>query len=238
MTQTGLTTQTGSTNQDGGTHVTVQGLLDSLQATRDAEWPPEQLHASATLRRSLEANADRARFVKPGDLVQPFALPEVDGGQVVLTDLLADGPVVLLFFRFADCPACNTALSGYQVALEPALRELGARLVAISPQVPEKLVAIKKRHHFDFLVASDHEYTLIDTFGIGFDPDEESKRKYLQGGHDFSVILGTGRWTLPYPTVVVIDRDRVVRFADVHPNWMIRTEATTVLDAVRSPGQR
>ncbi|WP_131787020.1 peroxiredoxin-like family protein [Protofrankia symbiont of Coriaria ruscifolia] len=213
--------------------MTVQGLLDALQATRDVEWTADQLRASATLRRSLEAEADHARFVKTGDLVRPFTLAEVDGGQVVLTDLLADGPAVLIFFRFADCPACNTALSGYHLALAPHLHDLGVPLVAISPQIPEKLVEIKKRHDFGFLVASDREYALIDAFGIGFDPDDASKRKSIENGHDLSVVLGNGRWTLPYPTVVVIDRDRVVRFADVHPNWMVRTEATTVLNAVR-----
>jgi peroxiredoxin len=35
------------------------------------------------------------------------------------------------------------------------------------------------------------------------------------------------------PTVVVIDQDRVVRFADVHPDWLVRTEADAVIDAVR-----
>ncbi|WP_054569489.1 hypothetical protein [Frankia sp. R43] len=77
--------------------MTIQGLLDQLQATRDAEWAPEQLRAHADLRRSLEANADRARFVKPGDVVPPFVLAEVGGGTVILDDLLAEGPVTLVF---------------------------------------------------------------------------------------------------------------------------------------------
>ena len=36
------------------------------------------------------------------------------------------------------------------------------------------------------------------------------------------------------PTVVVIDANRVVRFADVHPDWLVRTEADAVIDAVRA----
>jgi hypothetical protein len=31
----------------------------------------------------------------------------------------------------------------------------------------------------------------------------------------------------------VIDQSRVVRFADVHPDWLVRTEADAVIDAVR-----
>ncbi|ONH59787.1 alkyl hydroperoxide reductase [Frankia sp. CcI49] len=220
-------------NQTVAAPVTIQGLLDQLQATRDAEWAPEQLRAHADLRRSLEANADRARFVKPGDVVPPFVLAEVGGGTVILDDLLAEGPVTLVFFRFEGCPACNTALRGYQLTLAPALRELGAHLVIVSPQIAEKLVAIKERHGFDFPVASDPDRVLIDFFGIGFAPDEEAREESRRKGADLGAILGTGEWTLPYPTVVVIDQDRTVRFADVHPDWMVRTESSAVLAAVR-----
>ena len=31
------------------------------------------------------------------------------------------------------------------------------------------------------------------------------------------------------PTIVVVGPDRVVRFADVHPDWLVRTEADAVL---------
>jgi hypothetical protein len=34
------------------------------------------------------------------------------------------------------------------------------------------------------------------------------------------------------PTVIVIDQKRVVRFADVHPDWLLRTEAEPILEAV------
>jgi peroxiredoxin len=70
------------------------------------------------------------------------AFPGVDGGEVVLTDLLATGPVVLIFFRFEGCPACNAAWSAYQLSLAPVLQELGVHHVGVSPQAPEKLMAI------------------------------------------------------------------------------------------------
>lgn len=212
---------------------TVQGRLDDLQAERDETWDVARLREHAALRQSLEDQAVRERFVKEGDVVTPFSLAEVDGGTVVLTELLADGPVVLIFFRFEGCPACNAAWSAYRESLLPALRELGAHLVAVSPQVPEKLVAIKRRHDFAFLVASDPDATLLHEFGIAFAPSDEARHRSLREGNDLGAILGTGKWELPYPTAVVIDQDRVVRFADVHPNWMIRTEAQTIIDVVR-----
>jgi peroxiredoxin len=214
---------------------TVTGLLAELHAYRVQTMAPAALAANIDQRRTLEQTADRDAFVKAGDVVEPFTLPEVLGGTVDLDQLLAAGPVVLLFFRFAGCPACNISLRHYQQELYPALAELGATLVAVSPQVPDKLAAIKNRYGFLFPVASDTGSELGRRFGITFTPTPEAQARALAKGSDLGAELGTGSsWELPMPTVVVIDADRVVRFADVHPDWLVRTEADVVIDAVRA----
>jgi len=212
----------------------VQKNLDALQAWRDTEWTPEHLAEHHAYRQKLQEEADWSRIVQVGDVVAPFVLDEVDGGSVVLADLLRTGPAVLIFFRFENCPACNAALPAYRDALAPELARLGVHLLAISPQIPERLVAIKRRLDLPFPVASDPDASLIRSLGIGFAPTPEEQVERLRLGYDNPAVLGNGRWDLPYPTVVVIDQDYVVRFADAHPNWMVRTEVDTVLDEVRS----
>jgi peroxiredoxin len=229
-----LSIQEETMSQTTTTTVGVQARLDGLQEERNRTWSVEQLETQTALRDELEATVDRERLVKPGDRVPDFRLPEADGGNVALAELLAVGPVVLIFFRFEGCGACNAALPGYQEALAPALRDLGAQLVAISPQVPEKLAEIKHRYGFDFPVASDTDAALIEALGIGFEPDVDARARTLAAGNDLGAILGTGSWTLPYPTVIVLDRDGVVRFADVHPDWMVRTEADAIIEAVQA----
>ncbi|MCK9877118.1 AhpC/TSA family protein [Frankia sp. Ag45/Mut15] len=213
---------------------TLAEFMAELQASRDAEWPAEQLRGHAELRGRLVEQADPSRFVAPGDVVAPFALPTAGGGTTRLDDLVARGPAVLLFFRFEACPACNTALRGYQQTLAPALRELGVELVAISPQVPERLVRVRERHGFDFTVASDPDHALIDRFGLGFAPTDAERDASRARGVDLGEILGTGSWVLPYPSAVVIDQAKVVRFAEVQPNWMVRAESTRIIAAVRA----
>jgi peroxiredoxin len=212
----------------------VQKNLDALQAWRDTEWTPEHLAEHHAYRQKLQEEADWSRMVQVGDVVAPFVLDEVDGGSVVLADLLRTGPAVLIFFRFENCPACNAALPAYRDALAPELARLGVHLLAISPQIPERLVAIKRRLDLPFPVASDPHASLIRSLGIAFAPTPEEQVERLRLGYDNPAVLGNGRWDLPYPTVVVIDQDYVVRFADAHPNWMVRTEVDTVLDEVRS----
>jgi peroxiredoxin len=208
-------------------------LLADLHAYRLQTMAPAALQVNIDQRQLLEDTADRAAFVKAGDVVEPFSLPEVHGGVVELERLLDDGPAVLLFFRYEGCPACNIALRHYQLELYPALAELGATLVAVSPQVPPRLAGIKNRFGFGFPVASDTGNGLARRFGITFTASAASRAHALAQGSDLGAALGTGQWELPMPTIVVIDQNRVVRFADVHPDWLVRTEAETVIDAVR-----
>jgi peroxiredoxin len=212
----------------------VRKILGDLHAHRLKTMDPAALQVNINQRRALVETANHDGFVKAGDRVDPFVLQNVDGGELSLDQLLAHGPAVLIFFRFATCPACNLALPYYDRALWPALRKLGASLTAVSPQVPEKLVDIKTRHGFTFDVASDIGNALGRRFGILFEFDEGSKKAAAASGTWIGETTGTGTWELPMPAIVVIGQDRVVRFADVSPDWMARTEAEPVIDAVRA----
>lgn len=213
---------------------TLKSLLDDLHATRVATWAPEALAINVNQRRTLVETADLAGFVKAGDRLETFTLPEVEGGEITLDGLLADGPAVLVFFRFATCPACNIALPHYDRVLWPALKALGASLTAISPQVPDRLADIKVRHDFGFNVASDLGNALGRRLGILYSYDEASRAAAQAAGNFIGDVTGTGTWELPMPAVIVVGQDRTVRFADVSPDWLARTEAEPVIEAVRS----
>jgi len=212
---------------------TLKDLLGALHAERVATWDPKALQVNIDQRQTLVDTADPSAWVKAGDKVPDFSLPEVDGGEVTLESLTAKGPAVLIFFRFAGCPACNIALPYYAANLWPQLKALGVGLVAVSPQVPERLVEIKRRHGFEFQVASDLGNALGRHFGILYEADAASKAAAMAKGSFIGDTTGTGTWELPQPTVVILDRDGVVAFADVSPDWLVRTEAEPILAAVR-----
>ena len=208
-------------------------LLSDLHAERVATWDPAVLQVNIDQRQRLLDEADPAAWVKVGDRVPAFSLREVDGVDLTLDSLTANGPAVLIFFRFATCPACNIALPYYARNLWPRLRALGASLTAVSPQVSERLVEIKRKHDLEFQVATDADAALARHFGILYEFDEASKASALAKGSFIGDTTGTGTWELPQPTAVVIDRDGVVAFADVRPDWLVRTEAEPILEAVQ-----
>jgi peroxiredoxin len=211
----------------------LRQLLADLHAERVRTWDPAVLQVSIDQRRTLVDDSDYAGFVKAGDVLEPFTLTEVDEGPLDLDALLKTGPVVLVFFRFATCPACNIALPYYNRQLAPALKALGATLVAVSPQDPVRLKDVKDRQALDFKVASDGN-ALGRRLGVLYTFDEGSKTLALSRGAFIGDVTGTGTWELPMPTAVVIGPGRVVAFADVSPDWMVRTEAGPILEAVRA----
>ncbi|MDQ0123438.1 peroxiredoxin [Pseudomonas lini] len=207
-------------------------LLANLHAERLATWEPAALQVNIDQRQRLVDEARIDDFVRAGDSLEPFTLLKVEGGSLSRDELLANGPAVLIFFRFAGCPACNIALPYYQRELYPHLQALGVPLVAVSPQVPEKLVEIKTRHNLGLQVASDPDNNLGRRLGILYNFDEASRKAALAKGNGIGETTGTGTWELPQPTVVVIARDGKVAFAEVSPDWLVRTEADPVLRAV------
>ena len=207
-------------------------LLADLHAQRVATWEPAALQINIDQRQRLVNEARTEDFVRAGDTLEPFTLLKVGGGSLSRDQLLAKGPAVLIFFRFAGCPACNIALPYYQRQLYAPLRALGVPLVAVSPQVPERLVEIKTRHNLELQVASDPDNQLGRRLGILYSFDEASRNAALAKGNSIGETTGTGTWELPQPTVVVISRDATVAFAEVSPDWLVRTEAAPILRAV------
>ncbi len=210
----------------------LQSRLTALHEERVRTWAPDQLALNVNQRRLLVETADPAGFVKAGDRVAAFELHSVEGGVLTLDDLTAAGPAVLVFFRYAGCPVCNIALPYYEEALAPKLRELGVSLTAVSPQVPERLGEIKTRHGLSFNVASDGN-ALGRRFNILYTADEANQAASRAKGGFIGDVTGTGTWELPMPAVIVIGQDHVVAFADVSPDWLSRTEAEPVIEAVR-----
>lgn len=219
------------------TQTPIPSLADryaALHAEREASWPEEKLRGNIAQREALVAAFDPARVVQVGDAVGPFTLAQDDGRIVTLHDLTRTGPVALIFFRFAGCPACNLALPYYDEALRPGLEPLGVRIVAVSPHLPETgLGEIGARHGLGFDVVSDRGNALARRFGLTFLPLGDPPTP-VGDPHWIGALTGTGTWELPQPAVILVDQDQIVRFVDISPDWMRRSEAAPVLAAAQA----
>ena len=170
--------------------------------------------------------------VREGDAVPDATLVRTDGTTVALAEVLGGRPAVLVFYRGAWCPYCNIALQTYQRDLLPALRDRGVELVAISPQTPEGSEQAVANGGLEFAVLSDPSNGLVRGLGIRTEPSGEARQAHTQLGFDVADSNADATGDIPFPTVLVVDGDRVVRFADVHVDYTTRTEVPTILEAV------
>ncbi|GBQ63546.1 alkyl hydroperoxide reductase [Ameyamaea chiangmaiensis NBRC 103196] len=214
------------------TSPTLREQFRALEDERRRTWAPDALAINIKQRETLLRAHPATFHVRPGDVLPAAVLPRTDGGAIALDDLVAAGPAVLVFFRFAGCPACNIALPYYAQTLSGALSAAGVPLIALSPQPVELLGEIVARHALPFPVVSDTALALSRALGITYTFDDASRAAAAAKGGASHQLNGTDAWELPKPTVIVLDPGRVVRFVDVSPDWMDRTDATTILNAL------
>lgn len=114
------------------------------------------------------------------------------------------------------------------------INAMGAKLIAISPQLPEfsrKLIA-QKNLSFDLL--SDPGNRVAKSYGLVFSFPEDLKNLYLKFGLDVAKHNGDDSWTLPMPARFIIDRDAIIRYAQVDPDYTVRPEPEHTIDALKA----
>jgi peroxiredoxin len=171
-----------------------------------------------------------------GAIAPSFELPDATGQRVSLAERLQGGPVVLLFYRGDWCPYCNLELRAYQKRL-PEFRELGASLVAISPQAPDDAMTMRERHDLEFDVLSDLDQHVIESYRIRFELPASVKPHLLE---DTAAALARqqpdGRWSLPVPATFVLDHRGTVLARHVTMQYRTRMEPDDALEALRQAG--
>jgi peroxiredoxin len=161
-------------------------------------------------------------------------LLDVQGDEVSLADLWADGPLVVVFYRGGWCPYCNIALRTYQSDLLPELDRMGAGLVAISPQSPDQSLSTGEKAELAFTVLSDPGSAVARQVGITFEQTDEVMATQKKLGLDLAEVNAEGSTELPMPTVLVLDTSGTITFVDVHPDYTSRTEVPVIVEAVRA----
>jgi thiol-disulfide isomerase/thioredoxin len=83
------------------------------------------------------ASAHAVTPLAVGERVPSVVLKDIDGNPVEVDAVIGSGHVALIFYRGGWCPYCNRQLSQLR-KIDPELRKLGFRLVAISADRPRR----------------------------------------------------------------------------------------------------
>ena len=111
---------------------------------------------------------------------------------------------------------------------------LGYRLVAVSPDLPEKLRATVKKHETGYVLLSDSKMIASRAFGIAHTVDDETLELYAGYGIDLEAASGETHHELPVPSVFVIGKSGKIDFEYVNPNYKVRLDPDVLLAAAKS----
>ena len=216
--------------------MSLQAKLDAFKADFEAGKPPYNVPPSVieTMHRAtkeLIASGAARRALKVGDKAPAFTLKDPDGNDVSSTALLAQGPLVVSFYRGVWCPYCNMELQALQAAL-PEFARRGAKLVAISPQTAPNSRKSVRQNSLNFPILSDTENSVAAAFGLRFALPDYLVDLYKALKNDLPSFNGDPSWTLPMPARYVIGQDGTILYAEVNPDYTRRPEPADMLPAL------
>lgn len=166
--------------------------------------------------------------LKAGDAMPPFLLPDTTGRLVSSDDLLAEGPLVVTFFRGGWCPYCALTLGALTEAL-PRIEAAGARLVAITFELGTTADATQEALAPALHVLSDVDGAVGLQFGVTFVVPNAYRRLLEAAGVDLAARHGQSAWLLPVPATFVVDRAGIVRKAFVDVDFTHRAEPADIV---------
>ncbi|RXG20275.1 peroxiredoxin-like family protein [Leeuwenhoekiella aequorea] len=163
-----------------------------------------------------------------------FELPDQEGKQILLDDLLAKGPVVITFYRGDWCPYCNLQLRALQARLND-IHQLGATLVAISPQVPDGSLTESEIAKMEFMVLSDQDAKIASEYGVTWEvPEFLLDHMRVDRKLDLVQINNGNGLILPIPATFVIGKDGLVKWSYVNVDYRTRSEPDDIIKALET----
>ncbi|MET7515178.1 peroxiredoxin [Streptomyces sp. NPDC005480] len=106
-----------------------------------------------------------SKRVEVGDTVEDFTLPDESGTPTRLSELLAEGPVVLFFYPAAMTPGCTAEACHFR-DLAAEFAAVGARPVGVSSDPVERQAEFAGKHTLGFPLLSDAEGEVRERFGV------------------------------------------------------------------------
>lgn len=204
-------------------------LSCSVQAQRSEIEMKNELKMKAI--DTAESAAQNA--LKVGALAPSFSLADANSKTVASSELFAQGNVVLVFYRGAWCPFCNTYLRKLQQNLG-AIMENGGVLVAVSAENSDNSLDVTTKNKLDYTVLSDPNLDLARKFGLVYQLPDDTNKKYIEYGIDLAKRNSMEKAELPISATYVIGKDGKIAYAFLDPDYKKRAEPDKIIDTLKA----
>ncbi|KAJ5492702.1 hypothetical protein N7539_001448 [Penicillium diatomitis] len=182
---------------------------------------------------SIKASYDPGTAIQVGAALPEFILTDALGNTVSSKTVLANGPILITFYRGEWCPFCNLHLASLQKHLAE-FEAKGVTLVAITPELPTKTLSMTEKQGLKFTVLSDTSNKYARKLGIVWKMPETLRPVFKTAGHDLIEGNGDDSFELPIPASLLVDGKGVVRKTFVDPDYTKRLEPETALEWINT----
>ncbi len=111
-------------------------------------------------------------MLKPGARAPEFLLPDDQGGETSLSDLLQAGPLILYFYPADFTPGCTREACAIR-DVHTDIQAVGLQIAGVSPQDVDSHARFRDKYELPFLLLSDPDkvaikmYDVDGPFGVG-----------------------------------------------------------------------
>jgi peroxiredoxin len=195
--------------------------------------PPDIQAVHARVIRDLKENSFAEKLLGVGAKASAFELEDQNRKLVSSADLLRQGRLVICFFRGRWCPFCVGQLEAMSL-LAPQIEQIGASLVAISPQTVQQSFFMVDRHKLRFPLLSDAGNQVARQFGLVYRVPDDQQAIYRRAFVNLPFANGDDSWELPIPATFIIDHDNSILYASADEDYTQRPEPQEILQQLSS----
>ena len=116
------------------------------------------------------------------------------------------------------------------------VKGLNGEIVVFSSETNTISKGMADKQKLGFPIVRDEELKISRAFGLAFQLPDDLRGVYASFGIDIPKFTERDVWELPMPARYVIDKDGVIRAADVDPDYTKRPEPEATLDVVKGLG--
>lgn len=104
------------------------------------------------------------------------------------------------------------------------VQELGASIITVTPQLPQRALVHKREAELDFPILHDRGLKVAEMWSLAFTLPVDLRELYMEWGINLPEENGEDSWALPIPASFVVDGDGIVRYRSVDPDYRYRPE--------------
>lgn len=109
--------------------------------------------------------AGKSKTLQVGDKMPLFVLPDQDGKDFNIKDLVGEQNLVVYFYPKDDTPGCTKEACAFRDQFEE-FSDLNAVVIGISGDSPESHKEFREKHNLPFTLLSDEKDKVHDLFGV------------------------------------------------------------------------